>query len=117
MVTCTGAMPLALSARERLRDQQQHEARRLAAVLAAQRRLATEQEKAAVVIEKAQHGISARQAAVDDAVLALIDTSGIARTAILLDRPENELARLQRSRQRRLHGGNGPEAGDPGVPA
>ena len=117
MPTHTGAMPLALSARERLRDQQQHEARRLAAVLAAQRRLGAEREKAAVVIEKAQHGISARQAAVDDAVLALIDTSGIARTAILLDRPDNELARLQRSRRRSVHGGNGPEAGDPGVPA
>ena len=110
-------MPLALSARERLRDQQQQEQRRLAAVLAAQRRLATEQEKAAAVIENAKQRAAARQAAVEDAVLALIDTSGTARTAILLERPCNELARLQRSRRRGVPGDMRRGAGDPGVPA
>jgi len=54
------------------------------------------------------------------AIVAALSPVALPATVLaqsLLDRPDNELARLQRSRQRRLHGGNGPEAGDPGVPA
>lgn len=89
--------PLDLAARERLRDQQLDEARTLATVLAAHRRVAVEQRKADRSIEQARGRVAALQDAADDTVRALIKTSGVAHAAILLDRPQRELIRLERA--------------------
>ena len=110
-------MPLALSARERLRDQQQQESRRLAAVLAAQRLLALEQDKESAGIDRARRRVAARRDVFDDTVRALIDTSGLARTAILLNRPERELARLRRARRPASGGDEDSDRGGPLVSA
>lgn len=117
MATGAGAMPLALSARERLRDQQQQEARRLAAVLAAQRRLTLEQHKESAVIERARRRVAARRDAFDDTVRALIGTSGVARTAILLERPERDLARLKRANRPAADSRENSGVGESVVPA
>jgi hypothetical protein len=110
-------MPLTFEARERLRDQQRQEASQLETVLAAQRRLATEREKADRTIEKAEHGVAARQTDADSAVAGLVETSGVTRAAVLLGRSEAELARLARSERRRSTTKGGREAHAPAVPA
>lgn len=110
------ATPMDLAARERLRDQQLDEARALATVLAAYRRLAVEQRKADRSIEQARCRVAVQRDAANDTVRALIKTSGVARVAILLDRPQRELVRLERSgRSAPAHGGGRPPA--PDVPA
>jgi pantothenate synthetase len=93
--------PVTRAARERLRDQQRQEAAQLEAVLTAQRRLAAERDKADRVIENAERGVRARQAFVDAAVVALVQTPGVPRVAALLGRPTSELASLVRAERRR----------------
>jgi pantothenate synthetase len=111
------AMPLTLDARERLRDQQRQEASRLEAVLAAQRRLASEQNKADRIIEKAEHGVAAKQAGLDVAVVGLVETSGLARAAVLLGRSAADLARLVRAERRESTLKGAREAGASAVQA
>jgi pantothenate synthetase len=93
--------PVTRAARERLRDQQRQEAAQLEALLAAQARLATARDKADRVIENAERGVRARQAAVDAAVVALVQISGLPRVAALLGRPTSELTALVRAERRR----------------
>jgi hypothetical protein len=95
-----GELPLTFEARERLRGQQRQEVDRLEALLVAQRRLDTQREKAARVIGEAERGVAARQVDVERAIVRLVETSGLARVAILLGRPEVELRRLVRSEGR-----------------
>jgi hypothetical protein len=108
-------IPLARAARDRLRDTQHEETRRLAAVLAAQERLSAERSRAEAAITKAEHGIATRQAVLDEAVLDLIGTSGVNRTAILLDRSASDLVRLRRTRRgnrpktKNVSRGHGPD--------
>lgn len=94
------AMPLTFEARERLRNQQRQEAIQLEAVLAAQRRLASERNKAGRIIERAELGVAAKQAGLDVAVVGLVETSGLARAAVLLGRSAADLARLVRAERR-----------------
>jgi hypothetical protein len=109
--------PITIAARERLRDQQQREARLLAAVLTAQRRLTSEREKADVVIKRTQRGIDKHEAALDETVRDLIRSSGITRAAILLDQDERKLARLARRHRQQAEASHAAEAGSDGVPA
>ena len=95
------AMPVTFEARERLRNQQRQEAVHLEALLAAQRRLVAQREKADRVIARAEQHIAVRQAEVDRAVLALIETSGVTQTALLLGRTKADIARLARVERRR----------------
>lgn len=111
------AMPVTLDARERLRDQQRQEAKQLDAVLAAQRRLATERGKADRMIAKAEAGVAMRQADVDAAVVALVEISGISRAAVLVGASDNELNRLVRADRRRVSAPRGRESSPPGVQA
>jgi hypothetical protein len=113
----TAAMPQTFEARERLRDQQRQEAGRLEAVLAAQRRLATERAKADRAIAKAELGVAAKQADVDRAVVSLVETSGLARASALLARSESELARLRAEYRRASNGKGGQDAGTSAVQA
>lgn len=111
----TNRMPLTGAARERLREQQRSETRQLAAVLAAQVRLESESARAQKVMARVQRGIAAHQATLDDCVYGLITTSGIARTAILLDKTEHELTRIARAHRPHTDAKNARTAKD-GVP-
>ena len=86
--------PLTGNARERLREQQRDEAERLASVLAAQNRLDAERDKRAGVVRSADEAVARRQRAVDEATAALSAVVGVERTAVLLERPVREVARL-----------------------
>jgi hypothetical protein len=80
-----------------MRDQQRLEAERLGRVIAEERRLGAEQDKADAMIARARDAVARRQALLDAAIAALVDTSGPGRAAILLDRAETDLARLHRT--------------------
>lgn len=110
-------MPQTFEARERLRDQQRQETIRLEAVLAAQRRLAAQREKADRAIAQAEQGVAAKRYEVDRAVAALVETSGLPRSALLLERSEADLARLARAERRRHKTGGGRDGVTSGVPA
>jgi hypothetical protein len=107
----SAAMPQTFEARARLRDQQRQEASRLDAVLAAQRRLATERAKADRAIAKAELGVAAKQGDVDRAVVSLVETSGLPRASALLARSESELARLRAEYRRASNGKRDRQAG------
>jgi hypothetical protein len=109
--------PITVAARERLRDQQQREARLLASVLAAQRRLTSEHEKADTVIKRARRGIDKHKAALDETVRDLIHSSGVTRAAILLDQDERTLSRLARKSRKQAQTSDAREVGGSGVPA
>lgn len=117
MTTRSNPTPLDLEARERLRDQQQAEARLLAVVLAAHRALSAERQKASAAIAKAEQAVAMRRETLDAAVVELIDASGVTKAAVLLDRTENELARLRRACQRARNTGSESKVREPGVPA
>lgn len=104
------AMPVTVEARERLRDQQRQEAIQLEAVLAAQRRLVTQREKADRAIAKAEQDVAAKQAAADHAVAQLVETSGLIRTAVLLGRTKCDIARIARVGRRSETRGGCPPA-------
>ena len=102
-----GSLPMGSAARERLRDQHQQETRHLDAVLAAHTRVLAERQRAEAMVRKAERAVGVKQQILDDAVLALIDSCGLPRAAVLLDRPAGELAGLQRSRRRDADAGRG----------
>jgi hypothetical protein len=112
--TRDASMPLSRAARDRrrdrMRDQQRLEAERLGRVIAEERRLAAEKDKADAVIARARDAVARRQALLDAAIAALVDTSGAGRAAILLDRAETELARLHRTHR---HPRGGPQHPSP----
>lgn len=110
-------MPITLAARERLRDQQRREARQLDAVLAAQRRLDAQREKADRAIMKAEQGVAGKQADVDGAIAGLAMTSGVARAALLLGRTETVIARIARAARHRSTTGDADRASSTTVPA
>jgi hypothetical protein len=85
-------------------------------VLSSQKRLASEQARAARITEKANELVALRQDEVDDAVIDLIAGSGLARSAALLGRSENAMARVARSR-RRARGASSRPAAEPARPA
>jgi hypothetical protein len=90
------ATPVALTARERLREQQKLEAAKLAAVLAAEERLAAERQRHTAAIAAADAALAAQGALVADATCALIDVSGLERAAAILGRSKSELGRIAR---------------------
>jgi hypothetical protein len=97
-------LPLNRSARDRrrdrLRDQQRREAELLARVNAEEDRLQAEAGRTEQAIARARAKVASRQQDLDAAVVALAEHCGTARAAVLLDRGEAELARLQRARRR-----------------
>jgi hypothetical protein len=101
-------LPFSREARERMRDQQRLEAERLSRVLAEQRRLSVEQQRADDVIAAARDAVAKRQHRLDQAIAALVDTSGPGRAGILLDRPEAEMLRLHRNHHQQQAGDDGP---------
>lgn len=98
------AMPLSKAAREKrrdlLRDQQRREAELLARVSSEEDRLAAEQHRTEQAVATARAKLARQQAALEAAIVALADTCGTARAAVLVERSESEVARLQRARRR-----------------
>jgi hypothetical protein len=103
----TERLPLTRAARDRrrdrLRDQQRREAELLAHVNAEEDRLHAEAGRAEHAIARARAKVTCRQQDLDAAVVALAEHCGTARAAVLLDRSESELARLQRAGRRTGH--------------
>lgn len=94
-------MPIARSARDRVRDQARREQQLAARVLLAEERLEAERRRRADAISALDRAVERRTVDVADALIAYVDSAGLglARAAIILDRPQAELARLLRQRR------------------
>ncbi|HZC72090.1 MAG TPA: hypothetical protein VE442_15460 [Jatrophihabitans sp.] len=97
----TARMPRDVRARERLREAQQQEAQALAAVCAAQDRLAKADAKRNAVLAAATAKVGQAQAGVDSAQGALVRVSGLDRAALLLGIDPAELRKIAGARNGR----------------